>query len=222
MRCNYINIKVKDKNCIIFELFKLSLGNNVNFLYFTGGEEKCSNKNLKLIHYKKYIEKNIGKMIYRKSRFYTKIFDKNFLSNNMKNAKIIINNRKYNLEENIGNEKQIFKIKIKFFDNIIHLNSMFKDCKSLSSVYNFQNLNTKYLRTIYDLFLICTSLLYIDDISNWNINNINNINKLFYQCTLLKSLPNISNWNLNNVTDISGLFFGCLSLKEYLIYQNGI
>ena len=122
MRCNYINIKVKDANSKIPELFKLSLGNNVYSLYCNKKEEKCSNKNSKLIYYKKYIEKNIGKMAYRKFGFYSKIFDKSFISNNMKKAKIIINNRLYNLEENFGNEKLIFKIKIKFFDTIIHLN----------------------------------------------------------------------------------------------------
>ena len=50
---------------------------------------------------------------------------------------------------------------------------MFKDCKLLSSIYNLQKLNTKYLKSIKILFDGCSSLLYIDDISNWNINNIN-------------------------------------------------
>ena len=78
------------------------------------------------------------------------------------------------MKENIETEKQSFKIKIKFLDNIIYLNSMFKDCETLFSIHNFQNLNTKYLKTIHDLFSECNSLLFIDDISNWNINNINN------------------------------------------------
>ena len=173
MRCNYINIKAKEKNCKILELFKLSIGNGIYSLYYNKKEEKSSNQNLKLNYNKKYIEKNIGKMVYNNYEFYTKILNKIFLSKNMKRAKIIINNKLYNLEENIENEKQIFKIKIKFLDNIIYLNSMFKDCESLSSVYNFQNINTKYLKTIYDLFYGCYSLLSIDDISNWNINNIN-------------------------------------------------
>ena len=73
----------------------------------------------------------------------------------------------------IGITKQIFKVKIKFLDNAIFLNSMFRDCQILSSVYNFQNINTKYLKTIYQLFCKCSLLLNIDDISNWNINNIN-------------------------------------------------
>ena len=89
-----------------------------------------------------------------------KIFNKSFISNNIKRVKIIINNKKYKIEEKIQNEKQIFDIKIKFLDNIIYLNSMFKDCKPLYSVFNFQNFNTKYLKEIFGLFEGCSSLKY--------------------------------------------------------------
>jgi len=43
---------------------------------------------------------------------------------------------------------------------------MFEDCESLYYVNNFQNFNTTYLKTIYNLFSKCSSLLYIDDIFN--------------------------------------------------------
>ena len=84
-------------------------------------------------------------MIYKNNENLEKIqiFNKEFILNNIKIAKIIINNKQCELIENVENTKQIFKIKIKFLDNAIFLNYMFKDCKSLSSVYNFQNINTK-------------------------------------------------------------------------------
>ena len=66
-----------------------------------------------------------------------KIFNKRFIFNNLKRAKIIINNKQFELNENIINEKPIFIINIKFLDIIINLNSMFKDCDSLSSITNF-------------------------------------------------------------------------------------
>ena len=121
-------------------------------------------------------------MIYKKNEFNKEIniFHKEFISNNMKRAKIIIKNKQYDLKENTKSEIQILKIEIKFLDNIIKLNSMFKNCNSLSSVDNFQNLITKNLKTIYNLFYGCSSLLYIDDISHWNISNINNIISLIY------------------------------------------
>jgi len=176
MECNFICVKIRDKNNIIFkqskiqEIFKLSIGNNIiNFNYNTKKGKLMFN------YYKKFIKKNIGKMIYKTNEYNqdTKIFNENFILNNMKRAKIIIENKQYDLKENVRSAKQKFKVEIKFIDNIIELNSMFKKCKSLSSIHNFKNLNTKYLQTIYHLFCGCSSLIYIDDISNWNINNIN-------------------------------------------------
>jgi len=179
MNSNSIHIKLKDKKNInlkknnILELFKLSAGNNI----INKEKKNSSNQNLEIIYYKKYIKKDVGKMIYIDFEIYKviKLMDKLFIRNNIKRAKIIINNKQYELKENIVNQSHFFKIKIKFLDNIIELNSMFEDCKLLYSINNFQNLNTKYLKTINDLFSGCNSLYYIDDISDWNLNNVNNI-----------------------------------------------
>ena len=179
MKCNFINIKIKDKNNFnffnnkILDIFKLSFGNDIND--FNYNINKKANNNLEIINYKKYIKNNIGKMIYKNTENNKgiKMFDSIFILNNIKIAKLIINNKQNDLKENIENEKQIFTIKIKFLDNLIDLNSMFKDCQSLLSVNNFQNLNTNYLKEISDLFYGCSSLLDINDLSNWNINNIN-------------------------------------------------
>jgi len=181
MKHNCIHIKLKDKNNIdidlnnnkIFELFKLSAGNNlINLIY---NKKQSSNKDIEINYYNKYKNVNIGKIIYEntKNNKAIKIFNKIFISNNKERTKIIINNKQYELKENIENKNQFFKVKIKFLDKIFNLNSMFRDCESLLSIDNFKNINTKYLKTIYDLFLGCSSLLYIDDISNWNLNNIN-------------------------------------------------
>ena len=150
MKCNFIHIKFKDKNNINrnknLEIVKLSFGNNINNLNFN--KKEYSNQNLEIIYNKIYHKKNIGKMKYVRDKYNNKItiFNKIFILNNMKRAKIIINNKQFELKENIINEKLFFKINIKFLDNIINLNSMFKDCKSLSLIYNFGNLNTKYLK----------------------------------------------------------------------------
>ena len=66
MRCNFINIKVKDKNQKILELFKLSVGNTVKCLYYNNNKTNNLNQSLKIIYFKKYLlKKNIGKMIYK-------------------------------------------------------------------------------------------------------------------------------------------------------------
>ena len=199
MKCNFIHMKLKDKRKInlninkVLELFKLSAGNNIINLNYNTNKKDFLNNNLGIIYFKKYIKKNIGNMIYKNNENLKEIqiFTEEFISNNIKIAKIILNNKLYELKKNIENKKQIIKIKIKFLDIAIFLNSMFRDCKSLFSVQNFQNINTKYLKTIYDLFARCSSLTYIDDISNWNINNINDISAIFCECSSLKCLPNI-------------------------------
>ena len=130
MKCNFINVKVKDKNKKILELFKLSLGNNVNNIYYNKNKKECSNKKLEVTFYKKFIKKNIGKMIYKETenKKEIKIFNRKFILNNMKRAKIIIDNKQYKLKEVIESNKS-FKMKIKFLDIIIKLNSMFDNCE---------------------------------------------------------------------------------------------
>ena len=174
MKCNFILVKIKDKNNINLykskfqEIFKLSIGNNLINFNNNKNKKEFSNQIIDINYNKKFIKKNIGKMIYKNTNYNQKIkiFNEEFISNNMIRAKIFINNKQYDLKENIQNEKQIFKVEIKFIDNIFNLHYMFKDCLSLFSIYNFQNLNTKYLRTIFKLFYGCSSLIYIDDISN--------------------------------------------------------
>ena len=161
----------------IFELFKLSIGNNKYILDYNKIKKEFSNKNLEISYYKKYIKTNIGKMICKNTENNKKItiFNKIFISNNKERAKIILNNKQYELKENLENQKYFDQmIKIKFYDHIIFSNCMFKDCESLSIVKNFETINTKYLKTIYSLFEGCSSLLDINGISNWNMNKINN------------------------------------------------
>ena len=123
MECNYIHVRLKDKSNInlnkhkILELFKLSIGNNVINLNYNKNKEESSNQNIQIIYSQKYFKKNIGKMIYSnlKTNKTIKIIDGIFISNNIKRANIIINNKIYELKENIViYQKQYYKIKIKF------------------------------------------------------------------------------------------------------------
>ena len=123
MECNYIHVRLKDKSNInlnkhkILELFKLSIGNNVINLNYNKNKEESSNQNIQIIYSQKYLKKNIGKMIYSnlKTNKEIKIIDEIFISNNIKRANIIINNKIYELKENIViYQKQYYKIKIKF------------------------------------------------------------------------------------------------------------
>jgi len=207
----------------MLELIKFSFGNKISYLKYNSNKKESSNKYLEIIYYIKTIQKNIGKMIYKNKNIYeyTQIFNKRFILSNKKRAKVIINNKQNDLKESIANKRLTFKIKIKFFDIILYLDSMFKDCISLYSVYNFQNINTQYLITIYYLFYGCNTLEYIYDISNWKTNNINDIEEIFLQFSTLKSLSNKSKWNLLlNDKNIISKLYGCFSLKQLLDISN--
>ena len=160
MKCSFINIKLNDKksliNNTISELLNLSIGNKKFVLSYNKNKKESLNKNKEISFYKKFSKKNIVKMIYKTIKNKEiKIVNKLFISENIKRAKLIINNKQYELKENIQSKKAISKIKIKFLDNIININSMFKNCESLSSVHNLKNLNTKYLKEICKLFVEC-------------------------------------------------------------------
>ena len=63
MKCNFIHIKLKDKNNIninknkILELLKLSIGNNIINLDYDKNIKVSSKKNLEIIYYKEYKKK---------------------------------------------------------------------------------------------------------------------------------------------------------------------
>ena len=261
MSFNFIFIDLKNNNFNfnknkneMLELFKLSLGNgiiNSKYIYIpekyalsskfifklkTPSSQGYLNKIYEIIYNKKLVKKNNAKMKYKtnENNKDIKIINKIFITNNSKRTKIIINNKKYDFKKKIKSKK----IKVEFLDNIIYLNSMFKDCESLTSV--FLNLKTKYLKTIYDLFYGCSSLLKIEDIfQNWktdyintndklyqrsdvenlpniskcNISNVNDTSGIINEISSLTSLPDISNWNTSNIADMSNLFYKCSSLE---------
>ena len=129
MKPYLIQIKLRDKNKVnlnrIIEIFKLSAENNIFNLNYKKNITEYPNYNFKISYDKKCIKKNVGKIIFDTTENKEiKIYNEEFITNNMKRAKIIINNKQYELKGNIENLKRPFKIEIKFLDNIIKLNSM--------------------------------------------------------------------------------------------------
>jgi len=74
MKCKFIHIRIKSKSKInisnskILELLKLSVGNKITNLNNNNNEKESSKHNLENIFYKKVVQKNITKMIYKKLR----------------------------------------------------------------------------------------------------------------------------------------------------------
>ena len=114
-----------------------------------------------------------------------RIFGKNFVKNNKNKCKIKIDEKEYELMEeiNIKNEERI-EIKLIEIYNITDMSYMFAGCSSLSN---------------------------LPDISKWNTNNVTNMSSMFSGCSSLSNLYDISKWNTNNVTNMSFMFYG---LKE--------
>jgi len=124
MKPNLVHIKLRDQSIInlkrILEIFKLSAENNSFNVNYNKNIKEFSNHNFEISYDKKYIKKNIGKMIHDTTENKEiKIYNKEFIINNMKRAKTIITiikKKQYELKENIESQKQHCKIEIiKFY-----------------------------------------------------------------------------------------------------------
>ena len=142
-----------------------------------------------------------------------RIFGKNFVKNNKNKCKIIIDEKKYKLMEeiNIKNEETI-EIKLIDIYKITDISSMFEGCSSLSYLPDISKWNTNNITNMSSMFRGCLSLSKLPDISKWNTNNVRNISSMFYGCSSLSKLPDISKWNTKKVTNMSDIFSECINL----------
>ena len=150
-----------------------------------------------------------------------KIFGEEFVENNKKKCKMIIDDKEYEISEkyNITNYNNgILEIKLK---GITNMSGMFSNISSLSSLIDISISNTNNITNMSEMFYGCSSLLSLPDISKWNTNNVKDMSYMFYGCSSLLSLPDISKWNTNNVTDMNSMFYAH-HYHLYLIFQNGI
>ena len=149
-----------------------------------------------------------------------RIFGEYFVKNNSNKAKIIIENKEYdlieyfNLKDYTNNKLTELHIKLKNINEMNNLKFMFSNCSSLSSLPDISKLNTNNVTNMSYMFRNCSSLSSLPDISKWNINNVNDMSGLFYGCSSLKSLPDISKWNTKNVKNMNELFYDCSSLSS--------
>ena len=148
-----------------------------------------------------------------------KLFGSQFVNNNMKNCKILIDNKEYNLMEcfnieNISKQRNELEITLLGIKNITDMSYMFSECTSFISSSDISKMNTRNVINMSHMFDNCYLLNSLPDISKWNTKNVTNMSYMFYCCELLKTLPNISQWNVYNVTDMSYMFYGCELLQE--------
>ena len=92
------------------------------------------------------------------------------------------------------------------------MNSMFANCKSLTSI-KFSQYKTENLKSLASTFENCHSLINID-LSHFDTQWVTTMNKMFFNCTALTSLD-LSNFRTRNVLNMNYAFCGCSNL-EYL------
>ena len=159
------------------------------------------------------IPKNSLIIEYHNNNSKIKILDNYFVKNNKDNCYMIIENKRYNIEEYCPIKVKAEKMKIKLIENriIFNMSRMFSECSSLPNISKW---NTNNVFNMSYMFYNCSTLTSLPDISKWNTNNVTNMSYMFSNYSTLSSLPDISKWNTNNVIDMSYMFYNCSSLSS--------
>ena len=105
--------------------------------------------------------------------------------------------------------KEIQGIKNLNTEKVTNMNSMFRDCKQLTSL-DVSNFNTENVTDMGNMFSGCEQLTSLD-VSNFNTENVTNMRYIFSSCKQLTSLD-LSNFNTKNVKDMSAMFWNCEQL----------
>ena len=135
-----------------------------------------------------------------------RLFGNEFVHNNKKNCKIIIDKEEYELYTHWYKYKvksNILEIKLKIVKPLINIQGIFSMCNSLIPSFDISNLDTSNVINMRNIFYECSSLLSLPDISKWDTSKVTDMGGMFYGCSSLSLLPDISNWNTSNVNDMS-------------------
>ena len=177
---------------------------------------------LKNFNIKLFTKENELSIIYKYNSNFSKqnqirIFGEQFVKNNIKNCKLIINGKESDLSQfyQFDTYKNYIKLKIKLIikDTLINLSHMFCDCNTLFSLFGFMNLNTKQITDLSYMFYNCDSLSSLPDISYFDMSSVTDISYMFYNCESLTSIPNLFKRTKSKIKKMNNLFNGCSSLE---------
>ena len=88
----------------------------------------------------------------------------------------------------------------------------FAGCKNLTEIEGVENLNTRNVTSMRNMFDACSNLESLD-LSNFDTQNVIYMNYMFYGCSGLTSLD-LSNFNTQNVEYMGSMFKGCTGLTS--------
>ena len=120
----------------------------------------------------------------------------------------------YDFLTNKENIKSIKKLKGLDTSNVYSMESMFRECSSLTSL-DLSDLDTSNVTDMGQMFGDCRSLTSLD-LSNFNTSNVTSTRYMFKSCSSLTSLD-LSNFDTSKVTDIDMMFAWCSSLTDVYI-----
>ena len=148
---------------------------------------------------------------------YINLFGEFFVKNNIDNCYLLIDGQQRKLCEKLElsqkqKEKWILEIKLIETKKITDISSMFSQCKSLDSLPDISQWDTKYVNNMSFMFY-CTSIFSLPDISQWDTKNVTDMSLMFYGCSSLNNLEGISKWDTKSVTDMSQMFYGIATKK---------
>ena len=139
---------------------------------------------------------------------------------NIKSYKLFItSNNDINLPINCGslfsnfsNVTNIYFNGVKCY-NVTNFSYMFKDDISLLNIEGLNNLNTKNLTALYDIFSNCKNLKKIN-LENWDVSKVKEMINTFANCINLEEIKGIDNWDVSNTTVINSVFQNCQSINN--------
>ena len=96
-------------------------------------------------------------------------------------------------------------------ENVTNMDLMLCGCSSLTQI-DVSKMNTKNVTRMGSTFNGCRSLTSLD-VSKWDTSKVRSMNSMFDKCRSLTNID-VSKWNTSNVTDMDSMFNGCSSLTS--------
>ena len=87
----------------------------------------------------------------------------------------------------------------------------FSSFSALETIVGIENLNTKDVMNMWNMFYGCSKLETLD-LSSFNTSNVTNMNYMFFNCSSLKTIYVSDNFTTNKVTYGEHMFDGCTQL----------
>ena len=150
-----------------------------------------------------------------------RIMGRDFVRNNNRSCKMIINNKEYEIcdyikydKYNINKNDGFLTIILTDINKCTNASYMFYGCNKLQSLPDISNWDTENVTNMSFMFNDCSSLQTLPDTSKWDTKNVTNMSFMFCKCSSLRSLPGISEWNTKNVKKMNDMFGDCGSLRS--------